>query len=177
MNKHKSNKIKENSNTVRHLIIGQIITTQNLVAIKEVRHAGQWHERHGVSNHWHYNDVIMVATASQITSLAVKFGCRSMKTSPRHWLLCGEFTGDQFPAQMASNAESVSIWWRHHGYLGCLSVIRKSFLCHDVIKSKTVISDHNSGKGNVIGLNLDEIRLIVEGLFCIPDLMKRVSGG
>ena len=42
MNKHKSNKIKENSNTVRHLIMGQIITTQNLVAIKVVRHAGQW---------------------------------------------------------------------------------------------------------------------------------------
>ena len=41
MNKHKSNKIKENSNTVRHLIKGQITTTKNLVAIKEVRHAGQ----------------------------------------------------------------------------------------------------------------------------------------
>ena len=41
MNKHKSNKIKENSNTVRHLIMGQITTTQNIVAIKEVRHAGQ----------------------------------------------------------------------------------------------------------------------------------------
>ena len=41
MNKHKSNKMKENSDTVRHLIMGQIITTQNLVAIKEVRHAGQ----------------------------------------------------------------------------------------------------------------------------------------
>ena len=41
MNKHKSNKKKENSNTVRHLIMGQITTTQNLVAIKEVRHAGQ----------------------------------------------------------------------------------------------------------------------------------------
>ena len=33
MNKHKSNKRKENSNTVRHLIMGQITTTQNLVAI------------------------------------------------------------------------------------------------------------------------------------------------
>ena len=43
MNKHKSNKIKENSYTVRHLIMGQIIITQNLVAIKEVRHAGQPH--------------------------------------------------------------------------------------------------------------------------------------
>ena len=27
-----------------HLIMGQIITTQNLVAIKEVRHAGQSHD-------------------------------------------------------------------------------------------------------------------------------------
>ena len=36
MNKHKSNKMKkENSNTVRHLIMGQITTTPNLVAIKE----------------------------------------------------------------------------------------------------------------------------------------------
>ena len=35
MNKHKSNKIKENSNTVRHLIMGQITATQNLVAIKK----------------------------------------------------------------------------------------------------------------------------------------------
>ena len=35
--------------------------------------------------------------------------------APRHWPLCGKFSGDgKFPAQMASNAENVSIWWRHH---------------------------------------------------------------
>ena len=35
--------------------------------------------------------------------------------APRHWPLCGEFTGtSEFPAQRASNAENVSIWWRHH---------------------------------------------------------------
>ena len=35
--------------------------------------------------------------------------------APRHWPLCGEFTGTgEFPAQSASNAENVSIWWRHH---------------------------------------------------------------
>ena len=34
----------------------------------------------------------------------------------RHWPLCGEFTGSgEFPAQRASNAENVSIWWRYHG--------------------------------------------------------------
>ena len=35
--------------------------------------------------------------------------------APRHWPLWGEFTRDgEFPAQRASNAENVSIWWRHH---------------------------------------------------------------
>ena len=33
--------------------------------------------------------------------------------APRHWPLCGEFTGE-FSTQMASNEENVSIWWRHH---------------------------------------------------------------
>ena len=32
-----------------------------------------------------------------------------------HWPLCGEFTGTgEFPAQRASYADNVSIWWRHH---------------------------------------------------------------
>ena len=35
--------------------------------------------------------------------------------APRHWPLCGDFSGTgEFPAQMATNAENVSIWWRHH---------------------------------------------------------------
>ena len=29
--------------------------------------------------------------------------------APRHWPLCGEFSGE-FPAQMASNAENVFYW-------------------------------------------------------------------
>ena len=38
--------------------------------------------------------------------------------APRHVPLCGEITGDcigEFPARMASNAENVTFWWRHHG--------------------------------------------------------------
>ena len=46
------------------------------------------------------------------------FRCRSKKTSKlRVTGLCvgnSPVTGE-FPAQMASNAENVSIWWRHHG--------------------------------------------------------------
>ena len=34
--------------------------------------------------------------------------------APRHWPLCGEFTGTgEFPAQRASYAKNVSIWRRH----------------------------------------------------------------
>ena len=73
----------------------------------------------------HYNDVIMGTIASLITGLTIArlFTQPFIQTqikenikAPRHWPLCGEFTGTgEFPAQMASNAENVSIWWRHHG--------------------------------------------------------------
>ena len=45
-----------------------------------------------------YSEAIMGALASQITSLIIVYSTA---------------TGE-FPAQMASNAENVSIWWRHH---------------------------------------------------------------
>ena len=52
-----------------------------------------------------YDDVITGAMASQITSLTIVYsavysGAENIK-APRHWPL-------------ASNAENVSIWWRHH---------------------------------------------------------------
>ena len=46
------------------------------------------------------------------------FGRRSKKTSKlRATGLCvgNSLEAGEFPAQMASNAENVSIWWRHHG--------------------------------------------------------------
>ena len=73
-----------------------------------------------VSIELHYDDVIMTMIASQITSLTVvnSFIQTQMKENikaPRHWPLSGEFTGTgEFPAQRASYAENVSIWWRHH---------------------------------------------------------------
>ena len=72
---------------------------------------------------FHYNDVIMSAMASQITSLSHLcslnrlFSRRSKKTSKlRVTGLCARnspVTGE-FPIQIASNAENISIWWRHH---------------------------------------------------------------
>ena len=70
----------------------------------------------------HYSDVIMGAMTSQITSLAIVYSTvysrrRSKKTSKiRVTGLCAGNSPvtDEFPAQMASNPENASIWWRHH---------------------------------------------------------------
>ena len=63
----------------------------------------------------------MSAMASQITSLTIVYSNvylavdQGKHQTPRHWPLWGEFTGDRWiPAQRASNAENVSIWWRHN---------------------------------------------------------------
>ena len=71
----------------------------------------------------HYDDVIMGAMATQITNqttvclLNRLFRRKSKRTSKlRVTGLCvgnSPETGE-FPAQMASSAENVSIWWRHH---------------------------------------------------------------
>ena len=68
----------------------------------------------------HYSDVIMSAMTSQITNFAIVYSTvyrRSKKTSKlRVTGLCegkSPMTGES-PLPMASNADSVSIWWRHH---------------------------------------------------------------
>ena len=63
-------------------------------------------ERNGVSNDQPHDCL-----------LNCLFGCRSKKTSKlRVTGICegnSPMTGE-FPAQRASNAENVNIWWRHH---------------------------------------------------------------
>ena len=75
-----------------------------------------------VHSQWHYNDVMMSAMASQITGVTIVYSTfllwrRSKKTSKIHVTgLCernSPVTGE-FPAQKASKAENVSIWWRIH---------------------------------------------------------------
>ena len=71
----------------------------------------------------HYSDYIMSAMASQITGVSSVYWTffiwrKSKKTSKlRVSGLCkgNSPVTDEFPAQMASNAEKVSIWCRHHG--------------------------------------------------------------
>ena len=92
----------------------------NLVNLKALlwRHNGC----DGVSNHQPHNCL-----------LNCSFRRRSQKTSKlRVTGLCGgnsPVTGE-FPAQIASNAENVSMWWRHHGYV-------QSFWMHVTFQSLT----------------------------------------
>ena len=70
----------------------------------------------------HYNDVIMGAIASKITDLTIVYSIvysdadqRKHQSSGVTGLCVGNSPGTgEFPAQTASNAENVSIWWRHH---------------------------------------------------------------
>ena len=69
----------------------------------------------------HCNDFIIGAMASRITSLRIVYSTvysdRSRKTSKlRVTGLCAGYSSGtgEFPAQMASNQENISIWWHHH---------------------------------------------------------------
>ena len=68
--------------------------TQNAV-FTIMRH----NERDGVSNHQPHDCLL-----NRLFKAPIK---ENMK-APRHWSLWGEFTVD------GSNAENISIWWRHH---------------------------------------------------------------
>ena len=85
--------------------------------------AGPTKERYPSMDHmsalrWRHNDHDGVSNHQPHGCLLNRlFRRRSKKTSkPRvTGPLCGEFTGTgEFPAQRASYAENVSIWWRHH---------------------------------------------------------------
>ena len=74
--------------------------------------------RHGKSLRWHHNEQDGVSNQQPHHCLLNRlFGCRSKKTPKlRVTGLCARNSPgtDEFSAQMASNTENVSIWWRHH---------------------------------------------------------------
>ena len=81
------------------------------------RHNG----RHSVSNHQPHD-----------CFLNRLFRRRSKKTSKLRvtGLCAGNSPGTgEFPAQMASNTEKVSIWWRHHG-MSIWRVVLPGWWCH-----------------------------------------------
>ena len=69
----------------------------------------QWRHngRHNVSNHQPHHCLLNLIWGAD-------------QSKHQHFLVSGLCAGDspvtsEFPAQMSSNAENISIWWRHHG--------------------------------------------------------------
>ena len=69
----------------------------------------------------HYSDVIMGAMASEITSLPIVYFTvysdadqRTIKLRVTGLCAGNSTVTGEFPAQKASNAENVYIWWHHH---------------------------------------------------------------
>ena len=86
--------------------------TQELVKFE------QWHHV------CHYIDVIMTTMASQITSLTIVYSTvysdadqRKHQSSASLAFVWGIHRDRWIPAQRASYAENVSIWWRHHAHV------------------------------------------------------------
>ena len=89
----------------------QRASNEERVSMSWPHHALQWHHngRSSVSNHQPHDCL-----------LNHLFRRRSKKASKLHvtGLCVGNSLGTgEFPAQMASNAENVSIWWRHHWFI------------------------------------------------------------
>ena len=60
---------------------------------------------------------MMGAIVSQITSLTIVYSTAYSDADERKHQSSASFAfvvPGEFPAQMVSNAENVSIWWRHH---------------------------------------------------------------
>ena len=63
----------------------------------------------------------MGTISSQITSLTIFYSKTSKLRVTGLCAVNSPETGE-FPAQMASYAENVSIWWRHHGVISILNI-------------------------------------------------------
>ena len=76
------------------------------------------------NKYFHYSDVKMGSIASPVTSLTIVYSSVCSGTDQRKHqssaslALCAGNSPEtgEFPAQRASYAENVSIWWRHHAF-------------------------------------------------------------
>ena len=78
-----------------------------------------WQWKSSQDFNYHYSDVIMGAMASQITSLTIVYWTVYSEADQRKHQSSASLAFvrgiHRWPTQMASSAENVSIWWRHHG--------------------------------------------------------------
>ena len=105
---------------VRKLVYGfrERLDISDNSLIETVINSSAWRSSK-LSLRWRHNDLNwhLKSPASRLfTQPFIQTQIKVNIKAPRHWPLCGEFTGTgDFPAQRSSYAENVSIWWRHHG--------------------------------------------------------------
>ena len=81
--------------------------------------------------------------------------------APRHWLLWGEFASDRWiPAQRDSNAENVSIWWRHHE-LSCDDTCQTYIWLYAKFKSQSHWLCHYYGRWRPIPLWIRHLKTVL----------------
>ena len=104
-------------------------------------------------NHNHHSGVIMRTIASQITSdssVAELFVQAQIKETSklRGTGLCGGNSPvtDEFPAQKASSAEIVSIWWRHHDMTATEHITIRSYT-HFMVYFVFILHKHRGNLG------------------------------
>ena len=74
---------------------------------------------------WRHNGCDGLSSHQPLYCLPQRLFRRRSKKTPKLRVtgLCAWPVTGEFPAQMASNAENVSIWWRHHTYSRCVGMI------------------------------------------------------
>ena len=98
------------------------------------------HQRHVWPLRWRHNERDCVLNHQPYDCLLNRlFRRRSKKISKLRvtGLCAGNSPGTgEFPAQMASNAENVSIWWRHHDILNNTLLVYSKLTSHSIKTSK-----------------------------------------
>ena len=134
------------SQVVEQTVVGDLRRRE--AHMSYIVHTLQWRHygRGGVSNHQPYDCLL-----------------NCLFKAPCYWLLCGEFTDDRwFPGQNASNAEYVSIRWRHHVSV-CLPTERQLQRC---------IQDLFIAGTETISTSLKWAFLF---MVCYPEVQKKVQ--
>ena len=91
----------------------------------------------------HYSEVIMSEMASQISGVTIVCSTVCSGTDQRKHQSSTSLVTGEFPAQRATSAENVSIWWRHHVDVHPRSpVMCKGFPCHDVTRIQFFVITH-----------------------------------
>ena len=116
-----------------------------------------WDEFSYDSLRWHYNGPDSVSNDQPhgcLLNYLLRRGSKKTSKLPVTSLCAGNSPGTgEFPAQRASNAENVSIWWRHH-----VLINKSRSCCHDCTSVNMLRLEHNGDHrtgdiGKCISLN------------------------